>query len=117
MGGVLQNARYKQEKSIGKMKNKESIRIKTDVVERKYPDGKMWYRFSVTDGVLNGQYDEWYSNGKIRFQGMYQNGMRNGPYKKWRANGELYIDQEYVNDKLVADRINPKNPKIGKIVR
>ncbi|MFC1856999.1 choice-of-anchor D domain-containing protein [Thermodesulfobacteriota bacterium] len=51
-------------------------------------NGKMWKRTEYIDGILNGEYSEWYQNGQLREHGPYKDGEKHGLWKEWHDNGQ-----------------------------
>lgn len=54
-----------------------------------YPNGKLWFRIPIKNGVPNGKAEFWYENGNKKSEIVYAKGVVVGIQRKWSEDGEL----------------------------
>ena len=63
-------------------------------------EGKRILVVNLSNGTLNGKYDEYYSNGTRFTLGNYNNGKKEGDWIVYTENGNLWKKYQYKNDQL-----------------
>ena len=61
----------------------------TGLNEDFYPNGNLWFRIPIKNGVPDGKAEFWYENGNKKSEQFYANGKMVGIQKKWSEAGEL----------------------------
>ena len=64
---------------------------------------KTWKKVLETylvNGLINGEYKEWYPNGVLKYEGNFINGRREGMFYTWHPNGKIKNEMKYVNNAL-----------------
>jgi hypothetical protein len=67
-----------------------------------HPNGVVAKRSNINNGLLNGDFKEWYDNGQIKTEGYYIDKV---PFikKEWSDNGKLKREVNYENKKAVNE--------------
>ncbi len=68
---------------------------------------KTWKKILEThllNGLINGEYKEWYPNGVLKYEGNFIDGRREGIFYTWYPNGKIKNEMKYVNN--VPDSIS-----------
>jgi antitoxin component YwqK of YwqJK toxin-antitoxin module len=58
------------------------------------------YEFTIVDGKLEGEYNEWHENGQLWVHCFYKKGKRHGELKDWDYYGQLREHSFYKEGKL-----------------
>ena len=64
---------------------------------------KTWKKILEThliDGLIDGEYREWYPNGVLKYEGNFIDGKREGVFHTWFPNGKKKNEMKYVNNVL-----------------
>jgi antitoxin component YwqK of YwqJK toxin-antitoxin module len=80
--------------------NEEEGRIQ---IIKKYPNGSIYMRYTMKNGVKDGLYEEFYEDGTPRSLQNYKDGKRHGMYKDFRTNGKIFIEGNYKDNKPDGD--------------
>ena len=77
---------------------------KRDIVEQRWPDGKLRLRKQVLrnpDGTLvnHGTYARWHNTGQKEYEAVLVQGKKHGTTTRWHKNGRKWSEQHYVNGK------------------
>ncbi|MDO5089902.1 MAG: toxin-antitoxin system YwqK family antitoxin, partial [Leptotrichiaceae bacterium] len=67
---------------------------------RIYDGGGRQLDITLKDGIIEGQYNEYYSNGNLFTTGRYTEGKREGSWKIYSEKGRLWKNYEYRNNEL-----------------
>ena len=60
------------------------------------------------DGLLNGQFKEYYPNTRVKREGVYKDGHLNGIVKYYHGNGRIQIPEELLNHVGIEERAKIK---------
>lgn len=61
----------------------------TGLNENFYPNGNLWFRIQIKNGLPDGKAEFWYENGNKKAEQFYANGIIVGIQRKWSEAGEL----------------------------
>ncbi len=62
-----------------------------------HPNGEVWQKYSVINGVLEGEYSEFHANGNIMKNGIYENGKKQRRWTCWHDNGKIWYINSYLD--------------------
>ena len=62
-----------------------------------HSEGIISKQFPYQNGVLSGEYKEWYRNGTLEEKGMLKDGKKDGKWTGWGSDGELRGEVEFTN--------------------
>ena len=68
--------------------------------EEWYPNGQQWYKHNYLNGLQHGLSESWYSDGQQWYRGNYLNGRRYDLFEGWYENGKQFLKRNYLNDHL-----------------
>ena len=71
-----------------------------------FDNGGRQLNINLKNGIIDGQYNEYYSNGNIFTSGKYVNGKKEGLWKIYTENGLLWKSYEFKNDELNGEYIS-----------
>ena len=72
----------------------------TGRVGKKYPNGKLWYKRALKDGMKHGQTGEWFPNGQKKYEMFYRDNQRTGVWTYWDQRGKITAKREYENNQF-----------------
>lgn len=96
----------------GKLEKIISYTSDSVLVEGKYPNGKLKYRFTLVDGLKQGVSESYYPNGKISERQEFLYGKLNGPSKVWDLDGNLVSSYNYILNKIEGYTYVYRNNKV-----
>ncbi|RRD39465.1 toxin-antitoxin system YwqK family antitoxin [Leptotrichia sp. OH3620_COT-345] len=73
---------------------------------RIFDSGGRQLDIALKDGIIEGQYNEYYSNGNLFTTGKYSDGKREGSWKIYSEKGQLWKSYEYKNNELNGQYIS-----------
>lgn len=84
---------------VGKVDEDFKLQKGNGIVCRKYSNGKVKFKYSYLDGLLNDTITAYYRNGKLSSQIIYQYGKINGVSRTWDVKGNLTSEANYIMGK------------------
>lgn len=67
----------------------------TGINEDFHPNGKLWFRITIKDGVPDGKAEFWYENGNKKSEMFFADGVIVGLQRKWSEDGELVAEIDH----------------------
>ena len=58
-------------------------------------DAQMKIEGNLKNGLVDGQWTEWYENGQKKGKGGFKDGKKQGPRVGWHENGQMMSEEEY----------------------
>ena len=65
-----------------------------------YDNGQLWEHSHYKNGVQHGECKLYHDNGQLRVYEHYENGELHGEYKEWYDNGQLKVEENFVSGQL-----------------
>ncbi len=69
-----------------------------------YENGNIYAETYYNEGVINGNFKDYYENGVLRFAGEYKNGLQDGTWKYYTENKILKSIIEYQNGEFIEQQ-------------
>lgn len=95
---------FEKEKNTSPKENFKfyTMELITDGVFKEYYYGKVKLEGSYKDGLLQGEYKQYFNNGNIKTKGFYKNGKPTGVFKTYFITGELSQEKIFDKEKIVG---------------